>query len=98
MYKIKLQSMDVTIGLDTVDPNESVEAIYNGRSQEIDFIKSQIDDAFGAFGHRVNSQFINPIDLSKIVFADLADLSPEVIEGEEIVGAYDPNIPDEAVT
>ena len=98
MLKIKLQSIDVIITLDTTVPNEPVNAIYEGESQRIDFVKSEIDDSYGVFGHRVSSKSITPIDLHKILFTSLADFSPEILEGKEIVSVYDPDIPQGAKT
>ena len=88
--------MSVSLGVD--DGNESAPQKWEGDQDLIGWFKSQLEKAYGAFGHTFDSEFATPIDLHYAVFSTLGDYDPVVVEGAELVGTYDPGIPEGAVT
>lgn len=97
MFKIQF-SDETTVSLSVTDGNESGKQNWEGDEFAVKGYRFMLQDAYGAFGHTLGTEFATPIDLHYAVFTKLAEFDPQVVEGADLVETYDPGIPEGAVT
>lgn len=95
-YEVKVNNATVYVSLNTNYPNEKVLLIYEGDSANIGNFKQFLENACGAFGHTIG-QATTPIDLHCAMLKQ-QQFQAKLIEGQNLVTKYDPEIPDGAVT
>jgi hypothetical protein len=95
MFKIQFGN-GTAVSLYVANGNESAKQNWEGDS--VKSFRFMLQNAYGAFGHTLGTEFATPIDLHYAVFSNLADFDPQVVEGAELVETYDPGIPEGAVT
>ena len=97
MFKILFDN-ETSVTLSVANGNESAPQEWNGDEDIVKAYRFLLRDAYGAFGHKLGTEFATPIDLHYAIFTNLADFDPQVVEGAELVETYDPGIPEGAVT
>jgi|GEM_PF-5514146 len=88
----------VTLVLDNVkNGNVDAKIKYLGNKVDIVDIKFYLDhQAYGIYGHSMNSFATNPIDLYSALMQSKYD--PKIVSGAILVSKYDPEIPEGAMT
>lgn len=59
---IKIQFADISLLLDTENPNESVTPKWEGTNQAIAIAKKRLTVAYGMYGHIIKWDLVNPYD------------------------------------
>lgn len=98
-YKLTVFTvLPILISVDSDNPNKSAEIQYQGNQDGIDEIKPILESSYGAFGHLIGT-VTTPIDLSAAMNSpEIQQFKPELIEGDDLVKDYDPQIPEGSLT
>jgi hypothetical protein len=89
---------DVTISLNSNDPNKSANIQIEGDEKVVALVRDRLLRSYGAFGHMIR-ETTTPIDLNAALKSDdFKEFRPQIVEGAELVGVYDPRIPPGAIT
>ena len=95
-YKVKVENKTIYVSLDTNSPNESAVLIYEGDKSVVSGFREFLENTYGAFGHTIG-QVTTPIDLH-YAMSSQQQFEARLVEGQNIVKKYDPEIPDGAMT
>ncbi|MEH1789643.1 MAG: hypothetical protein V7L23_29835 [Nostoc sp.] len=97
MFKYQLIN-EVIVVLNVTSGNEKSKIIYEGDLDSIAVIRNFLETSYGAFGHIIGDA-TTPIDLHYAFSSKQAQqFQPKLLEGEDLVKSYNPEIPDNAVT
>ena len=95
-YEVKISNSTVYVSLNTNSPNERALLVYEGNNNIINGFRSFLENAYGAFGHTIGKA-TSAIDLH-YAMSNQRRFKVKLIEGQNLVTKYDPEIPDGAVT
>ncbi|OKH14834.1 hypothetical protein NIES592_08125 [Fischerella major NIES-592] len=95
-YEVKTVNSTIYVSLNTKYPNERALLNYEGDSSTISNFRQFLENAYGAFGHTIG-QATTAIDLH-YAMSNQQQFEARLIEGQDLVTKYDPEIPDGAVT
>lgn len=88
----------IFISLSVDDGNSSALLQFEGEAQSVEIAKFELLQQYGAFGHGME-EVTTGYDLSAALNSPgMTRFNPKILEGKEIVGKYDPKIPDGAIT
>lgn len=90
---------EVTIKLDSDKPNIAAPIQIEGLEVFVEDVRRILRTATGAFGHLIG-EGTTPIDLHAAISnsSELAEYEPKIIEGEDLVKSYNPQIPKGSIT
>lgn len=95
---LKYQLRGAIVSLDSSSPNQSAEIQYQGLPATVAEIKRTLSSSYGAFGHLIGNS-ATPIDLDAAMKSErMKPYNPKLMEGEDLVQKYDPEIPPGAIT
>ncbi|MBO3459960.1 hypothetical protein G7B40_040245 [Aetokthonos hydrillicola Thurmond2011] len=95
-YEIKAKNDTIYVSLNVNSPNERALLTYEGDQDVVSGFKEFLENAYGAFGHTIG-QATSAIDLH-YAMSNQQQFQARLIEGQDLVTKYDPEIPDGAVT
>ena len=95
-YEVKAGNSTISVSLNTNYPNERALLIYEGDDSAVSKFSNFLENAYGAFGHTIG-QAATPIDLH-YAMSNQQQFQAKLIEGQDLVKKYNPEIPDGAVT
>ena len=101
MLKYKILSIEITVSVDSADPNKSGKVAYEGDESAVKLLKHYLGLCYGAFGHVLNPEMTTPIDMDAALKSrEISEIfgAAEIVEGGDLVKTYDPGIPDKCVT
>lgn len=87
MFKIKLPTLDVTISISSISPDNSAPIKFEGDAKG--FVK-ELASMYGMYGHRIG-RLSTPLDLNAAIVK--SGLDYEIIEGAEILEMPQEEIP-----
>jgi len=91
-------SEGVEVSLDSAEPNKYAPIQFAGDESAVRRVRDRLLTQYGAFGHALE-ETTTPIDLDAAMKSEgMAEFSPQIVEGAEMVQVYDPGIPEVAVT
>ena len=109
-FQLSYLGHSVEVSIASTDPNQYASILIEpgipliaGAGDPEDFmldeIRENLSNSYGAYGHFIGYA-CTPIDLNSAMFSpQMQGYSPELIEGEEIIGeVYSPGIPEDAIT
>lgn len=90
------QAVEVWLGVD--NPNGSDVIQYKGPKDSVELVKRDLENSGGLYGHLIG-EMTTPIDLEAAMLSEqMALYAPELIEGQDILDAYENDIPEDAFT
>jgi hypothetical protein len=95
-YEVNVGDNIIFISLNTSSPNERAVLIYEGDSSGIGNFKTFLENTYGAFGHTIG-ETTTAIDLH-YTMSNQQQFQAKIVEGQDLITKYDPEIPDGAVT
>jgi hypothetical protein len=95
-YEVKIDNLTIYVSLNTKYPNEKALLTYEGDTKTISKFKEFLENSYGAFGHTIGKA-TSAIDLH-YAMSNQQQFEARLLEGENLVKKYDPEIPDGAVT
>ena len=100
MLSIKIKSGGRTayISVQSNDPNKSSKVSYEGDQYILSEAFYLLKNAYGAFGHTLDPENANPIDLHSAVMRELQRFRPEVVKGQELIKRYNNKLPFGAIS
>lgn len=86
------------VQLDTDDPNTKTKPNYRGDVDIVRVVRNRLSLSYGAFGHILDPDNIDAIDLHHALVTQFGYLKPVVTEGADKLKTYKTGIPSGAVT
>lgn len=97
-YQVIVNGDRLNVSLDTTNPNERAQLTYQGSKEAISSFRPWLSRRTGAFGHLLK-EATTPIDLHYVMNSSTAvKYSPVLVNGNDIVQKYDPQIQANEVT
>lgn len=94
--EVTIDGNKIELVLPVDNGNESSPILFVGDPMLEWRVNSYLETAFGAFGHRISPSSVNAIDLHAAL--NQSPFTVTILEGEELVKTYDPEIPEGAMT
>lgn len=87
MMRYDFLHVEMTITLDSVDPNQSAFILYQGEPDAVNMISGAISDSYGLYGSKIGDE-ATPLDLDFALQCLLGEGVYTLVDGQEILDRH----------